>query len=972
MSFLNKNGQVEGTQNNRTGNSSWGGFLKQAINSVETSLEKAAQDKHIEREPLTKSKPTPNVIKPSLDQDRLAARLAAAVSSANVPKKSQKGRKSKAGAGKKQLDKASATSAQQQSSNTNIDLKQQDALSIKSVSPRSSTEIAWDPLQSTDLVSEASSILDTDGASESANDIPTSPNTLEDSNNVTLDTSQDILNLATEIPLPKVETDEAIDNISADSEVVKTNEDFEEHPSDKVEDNKEKTILPKLTNEPEETNLDQKISLLETENESNPEEVKPERDESEHSTDITNIELQSEGVDMASTDTVSSKTSEHVDLPENSNDDMKTDPEESTIEMPQQVLLNYSTQEIDSTESKVNDDNTHENPVKQGANLDDEPHLKDVEEINNDAKKLDETTNEKLKQREAELTEKLRENATLSAVISTLKDRLRSAQENQQSTLKLNSVGNSALEKRIDNITKERDQVREKMTARQTEMQQVIAQKDQKISELFAEGERLSKQELKLSNMIKQLRTKGVESEKAFAELKKKFNDSQKEATALKAKSTKLAESEKKLSDACKLLRKQNEEHALKISKLESQLQESKEAQIDLQVALERAWDDLNKSRKVHNETIADLKKQNQENEDKIREELSKNLQESQTKYEKTIESLNQEISELQSTITSLNDDAGDNEDELRKEISALQMRLQSSEQRFQDLNAGYMNTTQPLLKQIEALENRHNTAQKHWEKIEERLTKELSEAKRLFDSSESKCKELRGSVDELSRTKTELEARLQTYEKDMVVAREHLQTEEEEHSKSRSRIQELSEKLESAQKAHDKYIERIKQDYEEQLSKQREELTRVSLDIVKDTDDDKPISNEDDKANDRSLRGSDSDVLSPTRLSFDSLTFPLSPIMASSSIEVLRAQIKNLESQVTSLQAQLQLTIKERDEISDELVQMTLDHKETKDTSRVNREEEDKTELEERYTSVLQELTERSEQVEELKSDIS
>ncbi|KAK9680004.1 hypothetical protein K7432_016076 [Basidiobolus ranarum] len=545
MSFLNKNGQVEGTQNNRPGNSSWGGFLKQAINSVETSLEKAAQDKQIEQEPLTKSKPTPNPTKPSLDQDRLAARLAAAVSSANVPKKSPKGRKSKASANKKQLDKTSVTSAQQQSSNTNIDLKKQDGLSIKSVSPRSSAEVAWDPLQSGDLASEASSILETDGASEPANDTPTL-NTLEDSNNDIPDTPQDILNLATEIPLPKIETDEAMDNIVTSESAKKSNEDLEEqvkHTTEKVECNEEKTVLSNVANEPEETNFDQEIHLLKTEKEPNLEEVKSEKEGNEHSTGITNVEPQGQGV-------------ESVDLPEKSNDDTKSDPEkaEMSIETSQQVLPNSSTQEIDIVESQANEDknNMHANSVKQSPSsdkkTDDEEHTKEAEEMNPIANKSDEFTKEQLKQREMELAEKLRENATLSAVISTLKDRLRSAQENKESALKSSSAGNSALEKRIDNITKERDQVREKLATLQTEMQQVVAQKDQRISELFAEGERLSKQELKLSNMIKQLRTKAVENEKAFAELKKKFNDSQKEVTAFKAKSTKLAESEKKLS----------------------------------------------------------------------------------------------------------------------------------------------------------------------------------------------------------------------------------------------------------------------------------------------------------------------------------------------------------------------------------------------------------------------------------------
>ncbi|ORX92880.1 hypothetical protein K493DRAFT_39947 [Basidiobolus meristosporus CBS 931.73] len=103
-------------------------------------------------------------------------------------------------------------------------------------------------------------------------------------------------------------------------------------------------------------------------------------------------------------------------------------------------------------------------------------------------------------------------------------------------------------------------------------------------------------------------------------------------------------------------------------------------------------------------------------------------------------------------------------------------MRLQSSERRFQDLNASYMNSTQPLLKQIETLEGRHSTAQKHWEKIEERLTKELSEAKKQFESSEAKFKEYHGRVEELNQSKQELEARLQSYEKQVIEAQGHLQ----------------------------------------------------------------------------------------------------------------------------------------------------------------------------------------------------
>ncbi|RIA84042.1 TATA element modulatory factor 1 TATA binding-domain-containing protein, partial [Glomus cerebriforme] len=88
--------------------------------------------------------------------------------------------------------------------------------------------------------------------------------------------------------------------------------------------------------------------------------------------------------------------------------------------------------------------------------------------------------------------------------------------------------------------------------------------------------------------------------------------------------------------------------------------------------------------------------------------------------------------------------------------------------------------------------------------------------------------------------------------------------------------------------------------------------------------------------------------------------------------VEKLNSSVRHLEGQVSTLQAQLHITTKNRDELADELVKLTVQMEELSiKAERLPVVEQQFHELNERYQITLELLGEKTEQVEELQADI-
>lgn len=107
------------------------------------------------------------------------------------------------------------------------------------------------------------------------------------------------------------------------------------------------------------------------------------------------------------------------------------------------------------------------------------------------------------------------------------------------------------------------------------------------------------------------------------------------------------------------------------------------------------------------------------------------------------------------------------------------------------------------------------------------------------------------------------------------------------------------------------------------------------------------------------------------SRSSFDSSS--TTPVVSSILVERLQANTRQLENQLNFYQTQLQSSSQSRDELSEEVLSMSLEieslRKETKRTNDIERQLE---QLNQRYHTLLELLGERTEEVEELKADLT
>jgi DNA repair exonuclease SbcCD ATPase subunit len=141
-----------------------------------------------------------------------------------------------------------------------------------------------------------------------------------------------------------------------------------------------------------------------------------------------------------------------------------------------------------------------------------------------------------------------------------------------------------------------------------------LADKEKQIFDLLNEGEKLSKQELKLNQLIKKLRVANNDSEKAVTELAGKLNAVNMEKSDLQAKLAKAQEAERKATgtrilcngmgvDALRSSTRITDLSAKQISKMEADLNASQERVSKLETMLALAQSELHMQKE--NNTVA-------------------------------------------------------------------------------------------------------------------------------------------------------------------------------------------------------------------------------------------------------------------------------------------------------------------------------------------------------------------------------
>ncbi|RIB20055.1 TATA element modulatory factor 1 TATA binding-domain-containing protein [Gigaspora rosea] len=399
------------------------------------------------------------------------------------------------------------------------------------------------------------------------------------------------------------------------------------------------------------------------------------------------------------------------------------------------------------------------------------------------------------------------------------------------------------------------------------------------------------------------------------------------------------------------------------------------------------------------NNTIEQLKIQIQELESKNSEsKIVKDHVEEQTET----------IRELRATLIRVEEQAGLREDNFRHEILALQQQLQVAENYARDSTSEEWEIDRiQLLKQLEDVKTQYALSVKNWEKIEHNLTIRLTEMERERNRYIEECKKLNSQLKEskshsekkefeliatqqknsqLNEEIRSLKARIPILQSEIETLTSKLESSEERHQMSLKEAEEqyrciLQQTLEEKQ---DEWEERLRSEQEVKSKEPEQEKQPLKIDSIRSS----PIrsASETQLSSLRSVseihleKHVEGGILSPMLKSpTSSIRSDRSSIDGGASImsnvvmtERLNSSIRYLKGQVSTLQAQLYLTTKNRDELADELVKLTTQMEDLSlKSEKVNELERQFYELNERYNTALELLGEKTEQVDELQADI-
>ncbi|CAG8740974.1 4507_t:CDS:2, partial [Funneliformis caledonium] len=304
------------------------------------------------------------------------------------------------------------------------------------------------------------------------------------------------------------------------------------------------------------------------------------------------------------------------------------------------------------------------------------------------------------------------------------------------------------------------------------------------------------------------------------------------------------------------------------------------------------------------------------------------------------------------------------------------------------------------ILRRIEDVQTQHALSVKNWERIENSLSKQLTEMETERDRFAGKYETLNNQLIEMSSTMEQQELQL-------IIERNQNKQLNEEITSLRARIPNLEAKIENLvlelesyktthkialQEAEEQYRRMLRQTLEEKQEEWEQKVrSEQENKLIKEHEKEKrraklDSSRSSEETNLGSLRSRsetnlgrnyDGGILSPvmysptssTRLSIDGGSNIISSVMM---IEKLNSSVRHLEGQVSTLQGQLHMTTKNRDELADELVKLTVQMEDISiKTRRLPELELQFHELNERYLITLELLGEKTEQVEELQADI-
>ncbi|CAO2813339.1 unnamed protein product [Amaranthus hypochondriacus] len=384
-------------------------------------------------------------------------------------------------------------------------------------------------------------------------------------------------------------------------------------------------------------------------------------------------------------------------------------PAQSVNKLPDEIPSN-SIQEVVSEESNLNAVSVESKSSKEdeGDAKDDNhsrlTHVSDcveLEKLKGEMKMMETALQGAARQAQAkadEIAKLMSENEQLKAVIEELRRKSNDAEIESLREEYHQRV--ATLERKVYALTRERDTLRREQNKR-SDAAALLKEKDEIITQVMAEGEELSKKQAAQEAQIRKLRAQIRES------------DEEKKAllTKLQLEENKVESIKKDKAATEKLLQETIEKH-----------------QAELAGQKEYYTNALNAAKEA--EALAEARANNE-----ARTEVEGRLREAEERETMLVQALE----ELRQTLSSQEQQAIMKEDMLRRDIEDLQKRYQASERRCEELVSQLPESTRPLLRQIEAMQETSARKAEAWAAVERTLQSRLQEAEAKAASAEER-----------------------------------------------------------------------------------------------------------------------------------------------------------------------------------------------------------------------------------------
>ncbi|CAA0343445.1 unnamed protein product [Arabidopsis thaliana] len=308
-----------------------------------------------------------------------------------------------------------------------------------------------------------------------------------------------------------------------------------------------------------------------------------------------------------------------------------------------------------------------------------------------------------------EIAKLMHENEQLKSVTEDLK---RKSNEAEVESLREEYHQRVAtLERKVYALTKERDTLRREQN-KKSDAAALLKEKDEIINQVMAEGEELSKKQAAQEAQIRKLRAQIREAEEEKKGLITKLQSEENKVESIKRDKTATE----------KLLQETIEKHQAELTSQKDYYSNALAAAKEAQALTEE---------RTNNEA---------------RSELENRLKEAGERESMLVQALE----ELRQTLSKKEQQAVYREDMFRGEIEDLQRRYQASERRCEELITQVPESTRPLLRQIEAMQETSYRTAEAWATVERTLNSRLQEA----ESKAATAEERERSVNErLSQT---------------------------------------------------------------------------------------------------------------------------------------------------------------------------------------------------------------------------